>query len=451
MGTENLDSIAYSGTAWEVRNSFLQTPSANPPWPGDNVANYQRAIDLTRPASRATGETFEQGLFLGPPVAGTYTQNIPADQTGWTQQSEIWLTPWGFLRGAAANSAEATAQQIDGRPYTVVTWMSPETQTSPSGLRYTVTGYLDDRNLVERVETWVEHPIMGDMLVRQVYSEYRDFGGVMVPARMVQERGGGAVFEVTVTDATANPPDVAARLTPPPAAGGGGRGAGAGRGGGGGRGGGPAAPTELAQELAEGVYLITGGYVSLAVEFADYVAVFEGGQPETRGQQVIDEVKRVIPGKPIRYVINSHPHSDHTGGLAPFIREGATVITHANNVAFLDMAFSTPRTLAGQPTMDPQFEGVDDVRVIEDGTMRLELHHIPNLHTDGMLVAYLPVQRILFQADFTLPQPGQEPNPFVVSLAENVERLGLDFDRYLAVHAAAQPQTKADLMAVLGR
>ncbi len=452
MGTDNLESITYSGSAWSVRNSFMQTPSASPPWPGNDISNYQRTIDLTRPASRATGETFAPGLFLGPPVAGAYTQSIPADQTSWAQQLEIWLTPWGFLRGAEINGAEATGQQIDGRRYTVVTWVSPETQTSPSGLRYTVNGYINDQNLVERVETWVENPIMGDMQVVAVHSDYREFDGVMVPTRMVQERGGGAVFAVTVTSATPNPADLTALLTPPDT-GGPGRGGSAPPGGapGPGRGGAAAAPTQLAERIAEGVYLITGGYVALVTEFADHVAVFEGGQSEARGQQIIDEVKRMIPDKPIRYVINSHPHADHSSGLAPFIREGATVITHRNNVEFLRMAFSTPRTLQGQPTMNPQFEAVDDRMVLEDGTMRLELHHIPNEHSDGSLVGFLPRQRVLFQADFTLPQPGQDPNPFVVALAENVERLGLDFDRYLAVHAAAQPQTKNDLMATLKR
>jgi glyoxylase-like metal-dependent hydrolase (beta-lactamase superfamily II) len=450
MGAENLDSITFSGTAKAARNSFLQTPSANPPWPFNDITNYQRTIDLTRPASRATGETFNGGLFMGPPVAGTYTQNITPDQTAWTQQLEIWLTPWGFLRGAQMNGAEAMSQNGEGGRYRVVTWKSPATQTSPSGLQYTVNGYINDSNLIERVETWVEHPMLGDMHVQALYSDYRELGGLMVPARMVQERGGGSIFEVTVTDATANPPNVAELVTPPPPP--------AGRGGGPGRAGGPggapgagAAPTELAQKVADGVYLITGGYVALVAEFSDHVAVFEGGQSEERGQQIIDEVKRVIPGKPIRYVINSHPHSDHSSGLAPFLREGATLITQRNNVEFFDRAFKTPRTLLGQPTMNPQIEGVDELRVLEDDTMRLELHSVPNAHSDGTLVGFLPRQRILFQADFTLPQPGQNANPFVVSLAQRVDELGLDFERYLAVHAAAQPQTKAQLMAAIGK
>src|SRR5690606_27356577 len=108
-------------------------------------------------------------------------------------------------------------------------------------------------------------------------------------------------------------------------------------GGGGGGGGGAAAPTEIAQQLADNVYLITAGYQALAIGFSDHVAVFEAGQSEARGQQILDEVKRVFPDKPIRYLINSHPHADHTAGMVPFVREGATIVTHANNVAFLDM------------------------------------------------------------------------------------------------------------------
>jgi hypothetical protein len=118
-------------------------------------------------------------------------------------------------------------------------------------------------------------------------------------------------------------------------------------------------------------------------------------------------------------------------------------------VEFFEMAFSTPRTLLGQETMDPMVEGVDEMRVLEDGMNRLELHSVPNAHTDGMLVAFLPKQQILFQADFTLPQPGQAANPFVVTLAERVQELDLDFERYLAVHAANAPQTKEQLMAAL--
>ena len=68
--------------------------------------------------------------------------------------------------------------------------------------------------------------------------------------------------------------------------------------------------------------------------------------------------------------------------------------------------------------------------VIKDDTRTIELHHVTNLeHSDGMLVAYLPKERILFTADFNVPAPGQPVSPSIATLVENIERLQLDFDR----------------------
>jgi glyoxylase-like metal-dependent hydrolase (beta-lactamase superfamily II) len=352
---------------------------------------------------------------------------------------EIWLTPWGFLRGASENAADAVSQMMDGTQYSIVTWTAPV--ASPGGPNYMLTGYINADNLVDRVSTRVENSLAGDLLVENVYSDYQDFGGVMVPTTIEQHRAGGALFGVDVTDATANPANVA-ELAPPPAppAEGGGRG---GRGGAGGGRGGAAGPAEMSQQLGEGVYLITTAYQALAVEFADYVAVFEGGASAAVGQQVIDEVTRLVPDKEIRYLITSHPHSDHTGGVVPFIRNGTTILTHENNVAFLTRIFGNPRTLLGEQPLDATIEGVGDMMVLEDDTNRLELYHIPNGHTDGMLVALHPGTGVLMQADFTLTT---EENPFVVELAEQVEALGLEFDQYIGVHASAEPQDQQDLI-----
>jgi glyoxylase-like metal-dependent hydrolase (beta-lactamase superfamily II) len=441
MGMDGVTSLTYSGSAWRIRNSFRQTLTASPPWPErDEITNYVRTIDLAAPASKASGDTFASNLFLDPPVAGMYTQNIPAAQTSWGQQLEIWLTPWGFLQGAEINNATISSTSMDGEEVTRISWMSPESQTSPSGMRYTVNGYINDANLVTQVETWVEDAFMGDMHVVGVYEGYQSFNGLMVPTVMEQQRGGGGIFGVEVEAASANPADLAALMDFPAPAAGGGPGGGDG-----------AAPTDITQQLADGVHLVTAGYQSIFVDFGDYVVVLEAGQSEARGEQILAEVKAAYPDKPIRYVVNSHPHSDHTGGLIPFVREGATIVTHANNVAFLDMALSTPRSLLGEETMDPQFMAIEGVGVLENGTRRIELHSVPNLHTDGMLVMVLPAEAIMFQADFTLPQAGAQANPFVVTLANYVSDNNVQFDRYMAVHAAAEPQTRADLLATIGQ
>ena len=306
--------------------------------------------------------------------------------------------------------------------------------------------------MVERVETWVEHPVVGDLLVETTYSDYQDFGGLKVPTKIVQKRADLQTFEATITSAAANPANIAQLLTPPPAPGGA-------PGAAGGRGAAPAgpaaAPAVQSEKMAEGVYRITGGYVALAVEFKDHIVVLEGGQSEARGIAVIAEARRVIPNKPIKYVVNSHAHFDHASGLAPFAAEGITIITHENNKSYLEKALSAPRTLAGdnlaKANRKPKVESAGDKRVLKDDTHTIELHHIKDLqHSDGMLVAFLPKEKILFTADFNIPAQGQPPAPAIATLVQNIERLKLDFEGHVLVHAPNpdRPMTRADLMAL---
>ena len=206
---------------------------------------------------------------------------------------------------------------------------------------------------------------MGDLHVEQTYSDYQDLGGVKVPTKIVQKRGGLQTFEATVTGARANPTEIAQLLQPPAPPGG--------------RAGGappppaaaapPAPPAAQSEKLADGVYRITGNYGALAVEFKEHVVILEGGQSEARGLAVIAETKRLFPSKPIRYVVNTHAHFDHSGGLAPFAAEGITIITHDNNGAFLARALGAPRTLVGDALAKsgrkPKVEGAGDRRCSE--------------------------------------------------------------------------------------
>ena len=92
-----------------------------------------------------------------------------------------------------------------------MTW-SPA-QKSPSGLPYKVSGYIDADNLVARVETWVEHPVLGDLHHEFFYSSYQSFGGLMAPAKISQKQISMETFVVAINSATANPPDLARLMT----------------------------------------------------------------------------------------------------------------------------------------------------------------------------------------------------------------------------------------------
>jgi len=451
-------SITYSGAAKDVA---FQQCGANATAmncqgthdPMRPITNYVRVIDLTAPASRHTGGTNNIGAGGSTTVTpGTFFQQVTAQQADvsqpWGGALELYVTPWGFLKGAADNNATA---RRSGK-FTVLSW-SPKVM-APSGKPYVINGYVDDKNMIDHVETWLGENIMGDMHIVATYTGWKDFAGAMAPAKIVQTRGGFPFFEVDVTSAKINPPDVAALVpAPPPAGRGGGPPAG------GGPGGAPAL-TVTSEKLGDGLYRLTtgpGSYDSVIVEFKDYVMMLEAGQSEARGLAYIAETKKLIPNKPIRYVMNTHPHSDHTGGLPPLVAEGATIITQKNNAAFLEKSLNTPRTLLNDTlAKNPKkakIEAVDEKKVYTDGTRTVEIYHIyPAPHSNGLMVAYIPKEKVLFQGDFSLPAPGQPGNDHVKALVPALEKLKLvDFDRYINVHTSAEPQTKAELWKAAGR
>ena len=227
-------------------------------------------------------------------------------------------------------------------------------------------------------------------------------------------------------------------------------------------GGGTPPPLNVTSEkLGDGFYRLTtgqGSYDSLLVEFRDYVMMLEAGQSEARALAYIAETKKMFPSKPIRYVMNTHPHSDHTGGLPALVAEGATIITQANNREFFERALNTPRTLLDDSlAKNPKrlkIETFADKKVYTDGTQTVELYHIfPAPHSNALLVAYLPRQKVLFQGDFSItPAQGggmQPANEHVRALVPALEKLGIDYNRYINVHASAAPQTKADVTAAM--
>jgi flavorubredoxin len=137
------------------------------------------------------------------------------------------------------------------------------------------------------------------------------------------------------------------------------------------------------------------------------------------------------------------------------VAEGAVVITQKNNEEFLSKALNTPRTLMSDTlSKNPKkakIEAVAEKKVYSDGTRTVELYHVyPVPHSNGLMIAYIPKEKVLFQGDFTVT-PGQPANDHVKALFPILEKLNLDFDRYINVHASAAPQTKADVWKAVGK
>jgi len=453
MGVDTLNSITYSGTA---RNgAFGQSKAIGEPMGPVNVTQitqYTRAINFGTPAdssalvSRATGPTQPPTVpGMPPPMPGVFNQNITAMQASanWNQGLNIWTTPWGFLKGSAANNA--TVRQQGGQQ---VVSFSPALK-SPSGQAYTVTGYINNQNQVTKVETRVDNAVVGDLLVEFEYSNYQNMNGVQVPTRIVQRQAGMPTFDATISSASANPANLTALLTPPPPPGGPG-------------GPPPAAPPAAGaappvERIGEGVFKIGGNYTSLAVDMGDHILVVESGQSDARGLAVMAAAKQAIPGKPIRFVVNSHPHFDHASGLAAAVAEGATILTHRNNEAVLERLLGGPRTLTGDSLSKATnrrtnvVEGVGDrdVRRGNNGKV-VELHRVANEHSDGMLVVFLPAEKVLWSADVTGVNPNPAQLPTLKAVVQTTSKL--DYNSWIQAHPPNpdKPLTKADVQAAAG-
>jgi len=445
LGVDALKTVQYSATGYDF--ALGQAPNPSSPWPKFIEKSYSRSIDFEKSSSkvdriRMQGENPPHGGGQQPIVGEqTVSQTIVGGaDTPWVQQLEIVLMPHGFLRAAATKSATVEAKTVGGKKYTVVSFVGDN--------KAKVNGYINDQNMVERVETWIDNPFLGDMAFEAIYSDYKDAGGAKFPMHIVQKQGGYPIFDLTITDVKANAP-VAIQAAQ-------------GRGGAGG-GGAAAAAQATSEKLSDGVYLILGGYAAIAVDFKDHITIVESGQSEARGQAIIAEAKRLIPGKPITLVVNTHSHIDHSSGLRAAVSEGATILTYQLNKPYLEKTLAVPHTLspdkAQQNGKKPVIEAMGEKKVLTDGTHTVELYHMQAFgHHDGMLLAYFPKEKVLLEADGYNPQaanatPPNPPSPFTTSLVDNIRRLKLDVQRIVPVHYPADNRvvTLAELEKWVGR
>ncbi|HTF13170.1 MAG TPA: MBL fold metallo-hydrolase, partial [Burkholderiales bacterium] len=181
----------------------------------------------------------------------------------------------------------------------------------------------------------------------------------------------------------------------------------------------------------------------------DHVVLVESPLYDERALPVFEAVKKLVPGKPIRYVVNSHTHFDHAGGLRAAAAEGATIITQSQNKPYFEKAFIIPNRIApdalAKSGKQPKIEGVGEKRVLTDGARTIEIHRLKNsVHTDTFLIVYLPREKLLIEADAYTPLPPDAqaptpPNGNNVNLVENIEQLKLAVERILPLHGRMVP------------
>ena len=457
MGADTLKTIEFSGTGMNAAVGQSFAPGTD--WPRFEIASYNKVIDYENRASREQ-LTRRQGNYPpqgggGTPLlgeqqqqavlSGTFAWNVqgtatnPAAGAVELRQLDIIMTPHGFLKAALAPGANPTAytrtSQLPGQPGRRVTVVS----FTALG-KYKMSGAITDDNLVEYVQTWIANPVLGDMMYEVRYTQYKDFGGVKFPGDIHTHQGdqrldeGHNSFQLTVKDVKPNA-SVPSLAVPDNV-----RQASA-----------PAGTKAVSQKLADGVWYIGGaGANSVAVEFRDFVAIVESPTNEQRSIAVLDETRRLVPAKPIRYLVNTHHHFDHLGGIRTFVAEGATIITHQRNRDFYErVVFSpAPRTLEPDrlsiTPRAPVFETLNERYALSDGTRVLEIYAVPGLaHNQNMLIAYLPKEKIVIEGDLYTPPAAGAPAPAVNAsnrtFRDTVQRLKLDVAQIASIHGRVAP------------
>jgi len=446
LGVAKLKSIEFSGTgSWY---QFGQAPSPSSAWPQFDVSSYTATIDYDKAAARVQitrKQTVDPGHLRPTPVeqkadqyvSGSLAWNLGGNPVAAQPQpaaveervSEIWTTPQGFLKAAAANNA--TSRPVNN---------GSEVSFAIGKNHY--VGTINKKNQVERVQTWIDNPVLGDTSIEYTYSDYRDYNGISFPSHIVRVQGGYPVLDLNISSVTANaaanisvPPEVSSAVAPK--------------------------VTVTSEQLAPGVFYLRGGtHHSVAIEQNDHVVLVEAPLNEARSEALIAKISEIIPNKPIRFVVNTHQHFDHSGGLRTFVDAGATIVTPQLDKPYYEKIWAAPHTinpdrlaLSQKPA---KFATFTDKLVLTDGRRLIEIHQIAGSgHDDAFALVYLPAEKILIEADAFTPAaagaPLQAPgNPYTINLYDNIKRLNLDVDQIAALHGPHVTKL-GDLQAAIGQ
>ncbi len=420
MGSPQTLQVSGSGLYYGLGQAY----KAGMPWPRMNLVRYSRTDDYA-----AGAQSYDYTLVRADQLGGTavpqrgefrraggvageqaWIVNYPAPEPvaafATPLQHDLWVAPHGIVHAALAAKVA-----MDGASFAI---------DKPGKFKAKATVGAD--NLVATVESWIDNAVLGDMAVVTTYADYKDFGGIKVPTRINQSMGGFPVLELAIADVKVNPGSV----TAPAQIG--------------------ATPNEVKLEkAADGVWFIAGGsHNSAAIEMRDYVILYEAPLGDGRANAVIKAVKEAIPGKPIRFVVASHHHFDHSGGLRAAAAEGATIVLPEMSKAYFEQAYAAPRTLnpdsLAKSGKGVTFETYADKHTISDGSRSLELYLFKNnVHADGYVLGYLPKEKIIIQADSFSPRAPvtQTPsfiNPATRNLWENIQARKLEVDTVLPLH-----------------
>jgi glyoxylase-like metal-dependent hydrolase (beta-lactamase superfamily II) len=205
-------------------------------------------------------------------------------------------------------------------------------------------------------------------------------------------------------------------------------------------------------ELAPNVQHVEGGTANnLIVAMKDYLVIFDAPYGELQSRWTIDAAKAKYPGKPIKYLVLTHHHMDHTGGMRTFVAEGATIIVPAPDKAYFEKDVAAPRTLVPddlqkKPTAANIVE-VKDQMSLKDDTDEIRIYNITNPHVQGMFIGHVVKGNVLYVTDLISPRGTIDRSEATVSVGEALRKFGITGTTVAGGHGTITKQ--ADIASAL--
>lgn len=429
-------SLVLEGTGTTYRTGQQMAPDAD--LPEFEIHSYRKEIDLENERWRM--EQIRTGHFL----AGRKTERQPlvqatdgdlafdvqadgsatrsTSQVGRDRYAELYHHPVPIVRAALGGSPSAMVgplRQEEGENVVEIT---------PAGGVPLTVHFDAATGLPTRVESLSYHTNFGDVVIATSFGDWEQSGELMMPGTISQTLGPYKNGDFTVTSGVnaptqdlAAPEEVASAPEPvaPPV-------------------------TVTPEEIAPGVWYLVSRYNSVLIEFPTFTAVVEAARNDEQALAIIEAAREMLPDKPLRYVINTHFHVDHSGGIRAAVAEGLTLITHEIHRTYYEEMVARPHTVfPDHLAMNPQPLEIETVAgdgpyELTEGDRTVLIYRLKeDMHADGMLIIYLPEERILIEADaFT---PGAQESPFATNLLQQVRDLGLNVDRIAPIHGRVVP------------
>ncbi|HEY6258399.1 MAG TPA: MBL fold metallo-hydrolase [Xanthobacteraceae bacterium] len=469
-----LKGLAVKGDAkfWEPGQSFAA--GGEPRFLGD--ATFTIAWDLAKGVARTDWDRDQK--YPDPPIKLKYTETLTpafgvvADARGSQPMSRIRVA--ALLRELKRatprlllNAMDDPSQVAAAEPQRLGQQTLPAVSFNDTGTNFTI---LFDRetHLPAAIRTRDDDNIHGDSNYDLVLGDWKAVGGAKLAQSLSYQINGVEVAKLNYRDVTGNPaipsdafavPDAAKAAANPPATGN--------------------VPyqwvlrrlflTRLLDsdnviypndgglklvELAPNVQHVEGGTANnLIIAMKDYLVIFDAPYGELQSRWTIDAAKAKYPGKPIKYLVLTHHHMDHTGGMRTFVAEGATIIVPSPDKAYFEKDVAAPRTLIPddlqkKPTAANIVEVKDqDQMSIKDDTDEIRIYNISNPHVQGMFIGHVVKGNVVYVTDLISPRGTIERSPATVAVGDALRKNGITGSVIAGGHGTTAKQ--ADIGAAL--